>query len=127
MQETLASEGLAMMTSTKGKNTKYLDKIKKAEKQAKDQKRNIWSIENYAQGDKGYSQAAADEYKKAQSEALAAKKRKKNGCKRNRLQKKRRKSKPQNKRKRLEKRNRNDSLRKPKQPRKPRRNVLPKR
>lgn len=127
VQETLASEGLAMMTSTKGKNTKYLDKIKKAEKQAKDQKRNIWSIENYAQGDKGYSQAAADEYKKAQSEALAAKKRKKNGCKRNRLQKKRRKSKPQNKRKRLEKRNRNDSLRKPKQPRKPRRNVLPKR
>lgn len=71
VQETLASEGLAMMTSTKGKNTKYLDKIKKAEKQAKDQKRNIWSIENYAQGDKGYSQAAADEYKKAQSEALA--------------------------------------------------------
>lgn len=122
VQETLASEGLAMMTSTKGKNTKYLDKIKKAEKQAKDQKRNIWSIENYAQGDKGYSQAAADEYKKAQSEALAAKK-----AEEERLQKKRRKSKPQNKRKRLEKRNRNDSLRKPKQPRKPRRNVLPKR
>ena len=74
VQETLANEGLAIVDSAKGKNTKYLDKIKKAEKQAKNQKRNIWSIENYAQIDKGYNQAAADEYKKAQSEALAAKK-----------------------------------------------------
>lgn len=73
VQETLADEGLAVVHSTKGKNTKYLDKIKKAEKQAQDQKRNIWSIENYAQSNKGYNQTAADEYKKARVEALAAK------------------------------------------------------
>ncbi|MGG5370602.1 thermonuclease family protein [Enterococcus sp. AZ196] len=73
IQETLTSEGLAVVHSTKGKNTKYLDKIKKAEEQAKEQKRNIWSIENYAQAGKGYDQATADEYKKARVEALAAK------------------------------------------------------
>ncbi|MDT2601118.1 thermonuclease family protein [Enterococcus hulanensis] len=74
VQETLADEGLAVARSTKGKNTKYLDKIKKAEEKAKEQSRNIWAIENYAQAGKGYNQTAADEYKKAQAEAKAAKK-----------------------------------------------------
>lgn len=74
VQETLANEGLAVALSTKGKNTKYLDKIKKAEEKAKEQSRNIWAIENYAQAGKGYNQTAADEYKKAQAEIKAAKK-----------------------------------------------------
>lgn len=73
VQETLASEGLGVVHSTKGKNTKYLKKIKKAQQQAQEQKQNIWSIENYAQADKGYNQTVADEYKKARVEALAAK------------------------------------------------------
>lgn len=58
VQETLANEGLGMVRSTKSKNTKYQDKIKKAEQQAKERRQNIWSIENYAQADKGYNQAA---------------------------------------------------------------------
>lgn len=73
LQETLADEGLVMVRDTKGKNTKYLDRIKKAEKKAKEQQRNIWSIENYVQAGKGYDQAAADDYKKARAEAEAAK------------------------------------------------------
>ena len=44
VQETLANEGLGMVRSTKSKNTKYQDKIKKAEQQAKERKQNIWSI-----------------------------------------------------------------------------------
>jgi micrococcal nuclease len=43
---------LDWVRSTKSKNTKYQDKIKKAEQQAKERKQNIWSIENYAQADK---------------------------------------------------------------------------
>lgn len=73
IQETLANEGLGMVRSTKGENTKYLDQIKKAEQKAKEQKQNIWSISNYAQADKGYSQAAVTAHVKALEEELAAK------------------------------------------------------
>lgn len=73
VQETLADEGLGMVRSTKGKNTKYLDQIKKAEQKAKEQKLNIWSIENYAQADKGYSQAAVTTHVKALEKELEAK------------------------------------------------------
>ncbi|MGP5429630.1 thermonuclease family protein [Enterococcus malodoratus] len=74
VQETLANEGLAVAQDTKGKNNKYLDQIQTAEKKAKEQKQNIWSIENYAQAGKGYSQAVVDAHKKALKEAEAAKK-----------------------------------------------------
>ena len=74
VQETLANEGLGMVRSTKSKNTKYQDKIKKAEQQAKERKQNIWSIENYAQADKGYNQAAVTAHLKALEEEIAAKK-----------------------------------------------------
>ncbi len=63
-----------MVRSTKSKNTKYQDKIKKAEQQAKERKQNIWSIENYAQADKGYNQAAVTAHLKALEEEIAAKK-----------------------------------------------------
>ncbi|MBU5583590.1 thermonuclease family protein, partial [Enterococcus sp. S181_ASV_20] len=74
VQEILANEGLGMVRSTKSKNTKYQDKIKKAEQQAKERKQNIWSIENYAQADKGYNQAAVTAHLKALEEEIAAKK-----------------------------------------------------
>lgn len=63
-----------MVRSTKSKNTKYQDKIKKAEQQAKERRQNIWSIENYAQADKGYNQAAVTAHLKALEEEIAAKK-----------------------------------------------------
>ena len=72
VQETLAGEGLGMVRSTKSKNTKYQEKIKKAEQQAKDRKQNIWSIEHYAQADKGYNQAAVTAHLKALEEEVAA-------------------------------------------------------
>ena len=65
---------MAVARDTKGKNKKYLDQIQTAEKKAKEQKQNIWSIENYAQAGKGYSQAVVDAHKKALKEAEAAKK-----------------------------------------------------
>lgn len=43
MQEILLKEGLAQIEYVKEPNTRYLDKLKKAENQAKANKKNIWS------------------------------------------------------------------------------------
>lgn len=51
VNEAIVREGLAVKAYVKPPNTRYLDEIEKAQEAAKKEKKNIWSLEDYVQGD----------------------------------------------------------------------------
>lgn len=55
LQEILAREGLAMVRYIEAPNTRYLEKVKRAEAEAKKGGLGIWSVEDYGE-DGGYEQ-----------------------------------------------------------------------
>lgn len=55
VQEILAREGLCIVRYVEAPNTRYLEQVKAAENQAQAEGLGIWSIENYAEEDSGYS------------------------------------------------------------------------
>ncbi|MEK5149062.1 thermonuclease family protein [Psychrobacillus sp. FSL K6-4615] len=55
LQTTLAEEGLVMVRYINAPNTRHLDEIKAAEGRAKEKGIGIWSIEDYATSEKGFT------------------------------------------------------------------------